>query len=126
MTDPTTEFFERLSKRGYEPMVREATATVRFEITQGKKTDRWCLVMDKGNLEVTTDCPDADCVIIVQRNVFNGIASGEVNAMSAFLRGELTGTGNPDLIVLVQRLFPGPPQTRERRPVAAEGGVRHD
>ena len=57
----------------------------------------------------------ADCVLSCDRALFDGIASGEVNAMAALLRGELVVAGEPDLLVLCQRLFPGP-----RRPAKPE------
>ena len=36
------------------------------------------------------------------------MATGEVNALAGLLRGELTVEGDPELLVLFQRVFPGP------------------
>ena len=121
MSDPTAEFFQELGTRGNEPLLRDVTATVRFDVLHGKRTDRWCLRIDKGDLEVTTGEAEADAVISVDRTVFNAIVSGETNAMAAFLRGEMTMSGEPELLVTVQRLFPGPRRTAEPQPVAAQG-----
>ena len=83
-----------------------------FDITQGRRTERWCLQINKGALNVSTDECEADCVIGAARPLFDGIATGEVNAMAALLRGELAVSGEPELVVLCQRLFPGrPPAT---------------
>ena len=122
MTDPTTEFFHGLRARRREPLVKAATATVRFDIAQGGRTDRWCVRIDKGDLTVSTGDTDAECVIRAERTVFDRIATGEMNALAALLRGELTLEGEPDLLVLCQRLFPGPPRKGDREPVAPEGG----
>jgi hypothetical protein len=129
MTDATVEFFHRLSSRGYEPLVREVVATVRFDLTERGRTERWYLVIHNGELSVHTgdadaddadpDDTEADCVIVADRALFNGIVSGQVNAMAALLRGELFVAGEPDLLVLCQRLFPGPPRAKTRRPVGA-------
>jgi putative sterol carrier protein len=134
MTDATVEFFHRLSSRGYEPLVREAVATLRFDLTHDGRTERWYLVINNGDLAVSTgdtdaddadpdhadpDEADADCVIVADRSLFNGVVSGQVNAMAALLRGELSVTGEPDLLVLCQRLFPGPPRARDRKPFVA-------
>ena len=50
----------------------------------------------------------ADCVVRVDKKLFDGIAAGEVNAFAALLRGTVDIEGNPELIVLFQRLFPSP------------------
>ena len=111
MTDPTAGFFLELGSRGHEPLLADvAAATVRFDITRARHTDRWFLGIDKGDLAVSTvDDAQADCVISADRVLFDGIATGAVNAMAALLRGELSFDGDPELLVLCQRLFPGPP-----------------
>ena len=63
MTDPTADFFRELGTRGREPLLKSTTATIRFDITQGRRTERWCLQINKGALNVSTDECEADCVI---------------------------------------------------------------
>ena len=45
-------------------------------------------------------------------------AKSEVNAMAALLRGAMGVEGDVELLVLFQRLFPGPPRSRSRRHTA--------
>jgi putative sterol carrier protein len=42
------------------------------------------------------------------RKLFGRMASGKVNAFAAVLRGAITIEGDPRLLVLFQRLLPGP------------------
>ena len=49
----------------------------------------------------------ADCLVRADKALIDGIARGEVNATAALLRGELTAVGDLELLMLVQRLFPG-------------------
>jgi hypothetical protein len=49
--------------------------------------------------------------------LFDAMAVGEVNALAAYLRGELALEGDPELLVLVQRVFPGPTTTHRGRDV---------
>jgi putative sterol carrier protein len=66
----------------------------------------------------------ADCIVRTESTVFEAILSGDANGMAAFLRGELTIEGNPELLVLIQRVFPAPAVRRARRPSKAAGGER--
>ena len=107
MTDPTTEFFEELRERGYEPRIRQATGTLRFELAKGKAIDRWLVSVKKGDVTVAHKGGNADCIVRADRALFDRLASGELNGVAAVLRGELASEGNWKLLVLFQRLFPG-------------------
>ncbi len=119
MTDATAEFFDALFARGHEPLLEKATGTVRFELKNGKKTDRWLLTVVKGDLAVSRQNRRADCVVTADKPLFDGIASGKTNAFAALLRGAMGVEGDVQLLVLFQRLFPGPPRSRRRRSTAA-------
>ncbi len=114
MTDATADFFDGLSRRGHEPRLANVRGTVRFVIDQSGHTDEWCLSIDHGALRVSAgaggaDCADPDCVVGAARDVFGGVATGEVNAMAAMLRGDLLLSGNAELIAACQWLFGPPP-----------------
>jgi putative sterol carrier protein len=119
MTDATAEFFDALVERGHEPLLEKATGTLRFDLKDGKKTDRWLVAVAKGDLAVSRQNLRADCVVSADKAEFDDIASGKTNAMAALLRGAVSIEGDTQLMVLFQRLFPGPPRARKRRPTAA-------
>jgi putative sterol carrier protein len=110
MTDPTTVFFQGLTRRGREPALAAMTATVRFDVAQDGGTRSWLLAIDDGEVGVSQANRDADCVLSTHEALFRALTRGEANAMAAVLRGEVAVTGDPELLVAVQRLFPGPPR----------------
>ena len=119
MADATAEFFDALVERGHEPLLEKATGTMRFDLKDGKKTDRWFVRVVKGDIAVSRRNVRADCVVMADKSLFDAIASGKTNAMAALLRGAMGVEGDIQLLVLFQRLFPGPPRSRRRRPTAA-------
>jgi putative sterol carrier protein len=108
MTDSTAGFFEGLGLRGHEPLLENAKGSLRFELADGDRTDRWFVTIDRGDVSVSRKNSRADCVVRGEKTLFDAIARGEVNGMAAYLRGELTLEGNPELMVLIQRVLPGP------------------
>ena len=110
--DRTTEFFQELEARGHEPVLENVTGTLRFDLVNGKRTARWLVAIRKGEIDVSHKNAKADCIVRADKTLFDGIAAGEVNAFAAALRGLIDIEGSPELLVLFQRLFPGPPRSR--------------
>jgi putative sterol carrier protein len=118
MSDPTAEFFQQLGRRGHEPLLEKCSGAVRFDIADRSRTDHWLVHLNKGDISVSQDNREADCVVRTAKSVLNGLAKGEVNALSAYLRGLISLEGDPELLVLLQRVFPSPQRS------ATAAGVR--
>lgn len=107
MADPTLAFFDGLGRRRHEPLLQKATGSVRFDLVDGKRTERWLVWIEKGDLTVAKKNGTADCVVRTGRKLFSEIVRGRRNAIAAVLRGAIQVEGDVELFVLVQRLFPG-------------------
>lgn len=123
MTDATKTFFVRLGDRGHEPLLRSVRGTLRFDLKDRERTDHWTVSADKGNVAISRENLAADCVVRTDKTLFDGMAEGRVNLMAAVLRGAVVPEGDLELLVLFQRLFPGPPRSRQR-PRASDAGRR--
>jgi putative sterol carrier protein len=108
MPDATTAFFQALETRGHAPRLEKVTGTFRFDLTNGKRKERWLVTVNKGDLEVSHRNAKADCVIRSDKKVFEGIVAGKVNAFAAVLRGTLEIEGDAELLALFQRVLPAP------------------
>jgi hypothetical protein len=113
--DPTRSFFDDLVARGPEPLLRNASGAVRFDLVDGRRVEHWYVSIDQGDVTVSHENADADTVLRTDRSLFDRIVSGRTNAMAAVLRGELVPEGNLSLLMVFQRLLPGPPRSRARR-----------
>jgi putative sterol carrier protein len=124
MTDATANFFDELGRRGHEPLLAHVSGTLRFDLRTGKRTEHYFVDMKNGDLTVSRSNDEADCVVHADRELFDGFASGEANAMTAFLRREITFDGDPQLLVLFQRIFQTP-QSSPQKSVAIGDERRH-
>jgi hypothetical protein len=119
VADVTGEFFEEVGRRGPDPWLANVKGTLRLEVVDGKRTERWFVSVDRGKLSVSRRNAKADCVVRASRALSERLVRGEENALASFLRGSMAIEGNPELLVAFQRLFPGPPRQRKRRRAAA-------
>jgi predicted lipid carrier protein YhbT len=120
MTDLAEKFFEELGRRGHEPLLAKVSGRVRFDLVDGAHTDPWLVTIDKGDLTVSHEPGDGDCAIRGGKALFDELAAGRANAMSSVLRGALECTGDLDLLLAIQRIFPAPPRALQESP----GGAR--
>ncbi len=108
VTNAGVELFERLGAVEDLPLLKRVTGTMLFELTGGTRTERWRVTVNKGAVAVARGNGPADCVMRADRKLFGRMASGKMNAFAAVLRGAVTIEGDPRLLVLFQRLLPGP------------------
>ena len=106
MTEPTRAFFERLAEE-HQPLLESLTGVVRFDIADGERTEHWYLKIRRGDVSVSHQGAEPDCVLSADIATFDAILAGKMNAMSAVLRGALDVQGKVVLLTALQRLFPG-------------------
>jgi putative sterol carrier protein len=122
MTDATTEFFKELNRRKPDPTLTGIDVTIRFDVNDDGAGRHWLVAIRDGAIEATPGGGEADCTIGTDRRVIEAIVEGRVNPMAALLRGHLDVGGDPDLLILVKRVFPTLPKAQ--RPTVTTGGRR--
>jgi putative sterol carrier protein len=108
MAELTEVLFHTLAQRGHEPSLASVSGTVRFDLRDGERTEHWYLTIDRGDVSVEHKQDDADCVLRADLATFEAIVAGRTNAMAALLRGAIEIEGRALLMIMLQRLFPGP------------------
>ena len=116
-SDATRDFFLELGRRGYEPALVDVTGTVQIEVVGEGRSDRWLVAIDNGHLTVAAGDGDAACSLRVDEDLLEKLIRGEANAMAAVLRGSAVPSGDIELLVALQRLFPGPADQRRPAPI---------
>jgi hypothetical protein len=118
VSDPTGQFFADLAARGHVPLLGSTSGTLRFDLEGGGRTAHWYVTIENGDLRVSHDTAEADCVVRTGKELFDRMASGNANAMAASLRGLVAPVGDLRLLIQFQRLFPGPAGGRTDRGAA--------
>jgi hypothetical protein len=118
---PTEDFFDELARRRHEPRLENVTGSTRVELVQGTCTEHWYLEITNGDISVSRENMEADAAFRAERALFDRAATGEENLFAALLRGAVTAEGDLGLIVVLERLLPGPPSSAARRLVSRGG-----
>jgi putative sterol carrier protein len=103
MSDTTQAFFERLARRGYEPLLHSVSGTFRWDI---EDAGSWYVNVNNGILTVSRDTSAADCVGVCNKEDFERMVVGKQNPTTLFMQGRMKFAGNPGLALMIQRLFP--------------------
>ena len=109
VSEPIEEFFERLSAGGPGTLPPRMRGSLRIDLASGATTERWFLTIGKDAVSVSHRNAKADAVIGTSKDLFEGMVTGRTNAMAGALRGVVSLEGDPTLLVLFQRVLPGPP-----------------
>ncbi|MEV4411299.1 SCP2 sterol-binding domain-containing protein [Catellatospora sp. NPDC049609] len=117
--DPATDYFTGLAEHGRYPLLGAVTGTIRFDLGNHGRTEHWRVAIARGHVDVSRGGEPADCIVKVDKKLFDGMVTGTVNTMAAVLRGQVDVDGDLHLITMLQRLFPGRP------PLPEHTGRRH-
>ncbi len=91
-----------------QPLLRGVSGSLRFDVVDGDATTHTYITIDHGSVTATDEDAPADVVARLPKHLFDDIRAGRANAVAATLRGEIAIEGNPRLLNIFQRLFPGP------------------
>jgi predicted lipid carrier protein YhbT len=116
MTDVVAAFLADLQERSPEPLLAKAKGTVRFDVEDENGTETWFVDIRNGDIEVSREST-AEVTSRVQcsKRLLETLCGGSGNAMAALLRNELTLEGDAELLLLLQRTFPGAPTSTHPR-----------
>ncbi len=112
--DPISEFFAVLAESGHLATFEGQSATLRFEVVDGDRVERWRLIVSNGDVSVTMEDGAADAVCRADRPYFEAMMTGRLNAQAAVLRGLLVCEGSMAACIMFQRCLPGPPGSTGR------------
>jgi hypothetical protein len=118
MGDPTVEFFTDLAARGEHALPEKHNGTIRFDLSNRETTEHWYLTIRRGNVTVTRENTEADCVFHGSRDLFDRMASGLDSWGPLLFRGEYVVQGNLRLLGVFRRLLPGQPGAHHPRDFA--------
>jgi hypothetical protein len=112
--DPVSDFFTTLAAPGHLATFERESATLRFDVADGERVERWHVTVSDGDTTVTRRKDPADAVVLIDRNRMAELVTGRLNAMAALLRGLLACEGSPAAAIMFQRCLPGPPGSKGR------------
>ena len=122
MSDSAASFFGELGRRGHERLLKEATGTIRFDLEHDHEVDSWFLAITQGDLRVSREPREAQCVMRGSTALFDRLVTGQTHIYSAWVRNELRVEGDVRLARLFQRVLPGPPSAHHPRRFVHERG----
>ncbi|SCG39933.1 SCP2 sterol-binding domain-containing protein [Micromonospora coxensis] len=109
----TDAFFQQLAEMGHDPRLCKVRGSIRFDIREGDRLRQWLLMIDHGQLRVSPGGGPAQAVLKLSSEVAEAMVRGELNGLSAMLRGEILVDGDLALALRLGRLFPAPAVARE-------------
>jgi hypothetical protein len=110
MTDAVEEFFNALAQRGYEPLLRHDSGSIRFDVTDDGAVEHWRVTNDQGKVTVGRDDAAADTVVTQDRAVLVDAIQGKQNMIIALWHGQIGLSGDYERAISFQRLFGNRPE----------------
>jgi hypothetical protein len=112
--DPVTRFFAALDQPGHLATFEGESATLRLDVLDGQKVERWHVSITDGDVAVSHSAGPADATVRIDRPHFEAMVTGRLNAQAGFLRGLFTCEGSAGALMMFQRCLPGPPGSTGR------------
>ncbi|WP_431974516.1 SCP2 sterol-binding domain-containing protein [Micromonospora haikouensis] len=109
----------------HEDLPETVSGTVRLDIRDDGSTDHWLLTIADQQVGVSRSAEAADLVVAGEREVFDRIVAEGIHIGAALVRNDVTAQGDLRLLMLLRRLFPGPPDARHPREVAVRAAATH-
>ena len=123
MVDTIEGFFQQLVDQQPQPLLGKVRGTVRFQLLDPQRgDDHWLIAIDHGDVSVSHVDGRADGTMRAEKAFFERLLQGKENAVAAMLRGAIVCSGDVELLLAIQRIFPGPP----KRQTTGQRGVRND
>ena len=122
-SDPTTQLFRRISRIGRVDSLADVEGLLRFDLNVGDRVEQWAIHVHYGQITVSRDGAEPDCVVSLDKELADRIATGQANAMSGLLRSDIMVSGDVRLLVLLERLLPGPTGARGPQRVSHSRGA---
>lgn len=107
--DAMVSFLLGLEKAGHQPLVAQVSGTIMLELTDSRPDDHWLIRMDRGNITVANRPGSADVVVRMSKALFTSAVLGRSNLWTAVMRNDVSVEGDLHLLMIFQRLMPGPP-----------------
>ncbi|MEU1605819.1 SCP2 sterol-binding domain-containing protein [Micromonospora matsumotoense] len=120
MSQATEEFFASLPARAPAILRAPVTGTLQIDLTTDHRTDHWLVRLSPGKAVVDRARGPADAVWSSSADLFERLATGTAQSLSAVLRNESTFSGNVMLLLVFRQFFPTPPGVRDPRETARE------
>jgi putative sterol carrier protein len=102
VSETVQDFFQNLASRADSSKTAGMTNSYVFEI-DGAGT--WRVDVDDGTVNVAEGGGDADATIAASEETFQQIASGDLNATTAYMTGKLKVRGDMGAAMKLSRLF---------------------
>lgn len=113
-SSPMESFLVDLSRRGFEPLLAHTVGSIGISLLDPSGDEHWHIDIDHGKVEVSRGSvekhPTADATVTTSHELFHSATLGTTNLWTAMLRGGLEVEGDLHLLVMFQRLLPGPVQ----------------
>ena len=113
-SDLVGRFFDNLGVAGHIPTFERESASLRFDIADGKDVRHWFVMVADGEVTVTNRDKKADAIVRLQRPHAEALVTGRLNAQAGYLRGVLDCEGDMAALMMFQRCLPGPPGSTGR------------